>query len=94
MVAADRRNSHQPFDRSLIEEFRQSWELLSAQLLSVGRSNTNYKLLLNDGQRCVLRLYSHGDPQREAYVMGLVDGLVPVPQELHRGENLSVFSFI
>jgi aminoglycoside phosphotransferase (APT) family kinase protein len=81
-------------DRSLIQEFLQGRELLSAQLLQTGRSNTNYKLLLNDGLRCVLRLYSNGDAQREVYVMGLASDQVPVPQELHRGEDWSVFSFL
>ena len=90
----DRRNPHQLFNRSLIAEFLQSRDISSVELLPAGRSNTNYKLLLNDGKQCVLRLYSHGDAQREVYVMGLVRDLVPVPQELHRGENWSVFSFM
>ena len=70
-MAADRRNPHKPFDRSLIEEFLQGRELSSVGLLPAGRSNTNYKLLLNDGQRFVLRLYSHGDAQREVYGRGV-----------------------
>ena len=93
-MTADRRNSHQPFDLSLIQEFLQGRKLLSAELLHTGRSNTNYTLVLNDGLWCVLRIYSHGDAQREAYVMGLASDLVPVPQELHRGDDWSVFSFI
>jgi len=93
-MSADRRNPHQPFDRSLIESFLQGRELSSVELLAAGKSNTNYKLILGDGQRFVLRLYSHGDAQREVYVMGLARDLVPVPQELHRGEAWSVFSFM
>ncbi len=93
-MAADRRNPHQPFDRSLIESFLQGRELSSVELLAAGKSNTNYKLILGDGQRFVLRLYSHGDAQREVYVMGLARDLVPVPQELQRGEAWSVFSFM
>ena len=93
-MSADRRNPHQPFDRSLIEEFLQGRELLSTELLDTVRSNPNYTLELNSGLRCVLRIYSHGDAQREAYVMGLACELVPVPQEIHRGYNWSVFSFI
>jgi len=93
-MPADRRHPHQPFDRPLIQEFLQGRELLSAELLQTGRSNTNYKLVIDDGLRCVLRLYSHGDAQREVYVMGLARDLVPVPEELHRGENWSVFSFL
>ena len=93
-MSADRRNPHQPFDRSLVQEFSQGWELLSAELLHTGRSNTNYTLMLNDGLRCVLRIYSNGGAQRESYVMSLVSDLVPVPEELHRGDNWSIFSFI
>lgn len=93
-MSADRRNPHQPFDRSLIESFLQGRELSSVELLAAGKSNTNYKLILGDGQRFVLRLYSHGDAQREVYVMGLARDLVPVAQELHRGEAWSVFSFM
>jgi len=93
-MAADRRNPHKPFDRSLIESFLQGKELSSVELLAAGKSNTNYKLILGDGQRFVLRLYSHGDAQREVYVMGLAHDVVPVPQELHRGEGRSVFSFM
>ena len=93
-MAADRRNPHQPFDRDLIKDFLQGRDIDSSELLPAGKSNTNYKLRLSDGQWCVLRLYSHGDSQREVYVMDLVSEQVPVPQELHRGEDWSVFSFI
>ena len=93
-MTADRRNPHQPFDRSLIESFLQGRELSLVELLAAGKSNTNYKLILGDGQRFVLRLYSHGDAQREVYVMGLARDVVPVPQVLQRGEAWSVFSFM
>ena len=56
-MSADRRNLHQPFDRSLVQEFLQGRELLSSELLHTGRSNTNYTLMLNDGLRCVLHIY-------------------------------------
>ena len=76
-MSVDRRNPHQPFDRSLVQEFLQVRELLSAELLHTGRSNTNYTLMLNDGLRCVLRIYSNGGAQRKSYVMSLVSDLVP-----------------
>jgi aminoglycoside phosphotransferase (APT) family kinase protein len=63
-------------------------------LLPAGKSNTNYKLLLSDGEICVLRLYSHGNAEQETYVMNLVRELVPVPIEIARGETWSVFSFL
>ena len=93
-MTADRRNPHQPFDRSLTESFLQGRDLSLVELLAAGKSNTNYKLILGDGQRFVLRLYSHGDAQREVYVMGLARDVVPVPQVLQRGEAWSVFSFM
>ena len=93
-MAADRRHPHQPFDRSLIESFLQGRELSSVELLATGKSNTNYKPILGDGQRFVLRLYRHGGAQREVYVMGLAHDVVRVPQELYRGESWSVFSFM
>ncbi len=77
---ADRRNPHQPFGRSLVQEFLQGQELLSAELLHTGRSNTNYTLMLNDGLRCVVHIYGNAGAQRESYVMSLVSDLVPVPQ--------------
>jgi aminoglycoside phosphotransferase (APT) family kinase protein len=67
---------------------------LSVELLSAGKSNTNYKLILSDGEACVLRLYSHGNAERETYVMNLVREFVPVPIEMARGEAWSVFSFL
>jgi aminoglycoside phosphotransferase (APT) family kinase protein len=90
----DRRHPHQPFDRALISSFLRGREILSAALLPAGKSNTNYKLILSDGATCVLRLYSHGSAEREAYVMNLVKELAPVPVALARGENWAVFSFL
>ncbi len=93
-MTTDRRNPHRPLDRSLIQGFLRSRNVASAQLLQSGKINTNYKLVLSDGQICVVRLYSHGDAAREAAIMDLVRDLVPVPQEIDRGEGWSVFSFL
>jgi aminoglycoside phosphotransferase (APT) family kinase protein len=93
-MSMDRRNPLQPFDRSLIQRFLRGRDLLSVDLLQSGKSNTNYKLVLSDGNKYVLRLYSHGNAAREAYVMSLVEDLVPVPSEVDRGENWSVFTFL
>jgi aminoglycoside phosphotransferase (APT) family kinase protein len=90
----DRRHPHQPFDRTLIDDFLRGRNILSVDLLPAGKSNSNYKLVLSDGEVCVLRLYSHGDAERETYVMNLVRKLVPVPAEMARGETWSVFSFL
>ncbi len=42
----------------------------------------------------MLHLYSHGNAERETYVMNLVREFVPVPVEIDRGETWSVFSFL
>ena len=68
--------------------------MVSVTLLPAGKSNTNYKLVLSDGETCVLRLHSHGDTRREVHLMNLVRGLVPVPLEVSRGENWSLFTFV
>ena len=93
-MTADRRNPHRPLDRSLIQDFLRGREITSAQLLPSGKINTNYKLVLSDGQAFVVRLYSRGDAAREVAIMDLVRDLVPVPQEIDRGEGWSVFSFL
>ncbi len=42
----------------------------------------------------MLRLYNNGNAEREAYVTNLVREFVPVPAEIARGANWSVFSFL
>lgn len=93
-MPTDRRNPHQPFDPTLIADFLAGRTVLSARLMPHGRSNTNYRLSLSDGSTCLLRLRSGGDAGREAYVMGLVRDLVPVPEEVYRGDTWSVFTFL
>lgn len=64
------------------------------QLLTFGRSNTNYKLLLRGGEIFVLRLFAKGNGERERYVMNLVKDLVSVPEEVARGNDWSILSFV
>lgn len=94
LESADRRYPHKPFNASIIRDFLGRREIDSVELLPAGRTNTNYKLMLNDGQACVLRLHSRGRPEREAYVMDLARKLVPVPRVLARGEAWSVLEFL
>ena len=93
-MSRDRRSPHKPFESHLIEDFLDGRDILSIQLLRDGKSNTNYKLILGDGQTCVLRLYSNGRPEREAYIMDLVRHIVPVPAEIARGDSWTVFSYM
>ena len=91
---ADRRHPHIPFDPTRIAAFLRGRGIVSAGLMPAGKTNTNYKLVLDDGTAYVLRLYSRGSAEREVHVMGLVRHLVPVPRELGRGEGWSVFEFL
>ena len=70
-MTQDRRNPSTPFDETMIQPFLRDRGVRSVELLQAGKINTNYKIELTDGLECVLRLYSHGDPAREAYVMSL-----------------------
>jgi hypothetical protein len=90
----DRRYPHLPFDPSLIDGFLRGRELVAADLIPAGKCNTNYRLLLADGGTYVLRLRSRGDADREAYAMGLVRDLVPVPLEVERGPGWSLYTFL
>ena len=91
---ADRRHPQIPFDPARIDAFLRGRGVVSAELLPAGKTNTNYKLMLDDASVCVLRLCSRGSAEREAYVMGLARGVVPVPRELGRGEGWAAFEFV
>ena len=83
----DRRHPHREFDASLIADFLAGREVLSADLLVGGKTNSNYSLRLSDGLECVLRLLNRGDAGREAYVMALAGDLVAVPRVIARGDG-------
>ena len=93
-MTTDRRNPYKPFDPSLIQDFLQGREVLSADLLLSGRSNTNYKLVLRGGGTYILRLRAAGTGSTESYVLGLVKDIIPVPEEIHRSESWSVYSYL
>ena len=48
-MTIDRRNPYKPFDESLIQDFLRGRKVLSAELLTSGKINSNYKLALDDG---------------------------------------------
>ena len=93
-MSIDRRAPHKPFDQSLIREFLGAREIASVELFQGGKGNTNYKLVLTDGEAYVLRLYRTGNSRREAKAMELVKDLVPVPVEVDGGETWSLFAFL
>ncbi len=94
MKTADRRYPYKPFQGEFIEPILDGRAIVSVQLLTGGRNNTNYKVGFDDDACCVLRLYSNTGSDKECYVMQLVDGLVPTPALLHKGDGFAVFSFL
>ncbi len=93
-MAEDRRHPHRGFDTDLISTFLRGRGVAQWLLLSEGRSNSSYKITLDDGSVYVVRLRSGGDAAREAYIMGLAREVVPVPLEVARGGTWSVFEFM
>ncbi|MCG3180950.1 MAG: hypothetical protein BIFFINMI_03316 [Phycisphaerae bacterium] len=93
-MAIDRRHPVRPFQPRLIREFLGGRRCVKATRLRGGRSNSNYRVALDDGTSCVVRLFSRPDgAEREAAVRRLAAKVVPVPQELARGTDWAVFEF-
>ncbi len=93
-MVPDRRHPLRPFQRDLIRDFLRGRQVMDATLLPGGKSNSNYRLTLSDGTRCVLRLHAQASPERERYAMDLARDIVPVPQLLWRGDGWSILSFV
>ncbi len=93
-MTTDRRNPYRPFQPDLIREFLNGRTVREAARFPMGKSNTNYKLRLSDDSVCVLRLYSRGDAKRENYAMELVRNIIPVPHEIGRGSDWSIFTYL
>lgn len=90
----DRRNPIRPFEPERIRAFLKGREVRSVDRLADGKSNTNYKLLLDDGTACVLRLYGSADPARECHILALAADLVPVPRVLECGPDYALLEFM
>ncbi len=68
---------------------------MSVELMPLGKSNTNYRLILRDGEVCVLRLHNPGcNAERENHILRLVREIVPVPAVLASGGDWSIHSFM
>ncbi|MBN1436614.1 MAG: phosphotransferase [Sedimentisphaerales bacterium] len=89
----NRRHPHKPFEAALIEEYLGDHKIISVELLPHGKSNSNYKLVV-DGETCVFRWHAGGTAERERTAMRLVEGLVSVPPILAAGPDWSLFSFV
>jgi len=91
----DRRHPRRQFDPALIAAYLRGRKIESVQLMPLGRSNTNYRLMLTDGEVCVLRLHNPGsNAQRENHILRLVTEIVPVPAVLASGCDWSIHSFV
>lgn len=91
----DRRHPRRPFDPVLIESYLLGRTVERAELLPLGKSNTNYRLTLTGGEVCVLRLHNRSaNSEREHAIFALVKDIVPVPEVLARGDDWSILSFL
>jgi aminoglycoside phosphotransferase (APT) family kinase protein len=90
----DRRHPYREFTPDLIEEFLVGRQVVGAERLAAGNSNTNYRLTLDDATVVALRLYGGNGAAREAAAMRLVQGLVPVPEQLAGGAGWAIFEFL
>ena len=91
----DRRHPRRRFNAALVASYLQGRKIESVQLMALGKSNTNYRLVLTDGEVCVLRLHNPGsNAERENHILHLVRNIVPVPAVLASGGDWSIHSFL
>ncbi len=94
MLNQDRRNPIRSLSTNVIAEYLAGKSILSAELFSSGKCNSNYKLTLDDGIVCVARFYNSENPDRECFVMDLARKIVPVPREFYRGNDWVILEFL
>jgi hypothetical protein len=91
----DRRHPCRQFNPALVASYLLGRKIESVQLMALGKSNTNYRLILTDGEVCVLRLHNPGsNTEREKHILHLVKKVVPVPALLASGSDWSIHSFV
>lgn len=94
----DRRHPYQSFDPTLISSFLESvgthLSIHAVERCTAGKSNTNFKLTLSDGNLYILRLYANSQPEQDAYIFELVKDIVPVPELLAQGPQWAILSFL
>lgn len=94
MIEPDRRHPHQLLDPGILRGFLNGRRIRASHLLTGGRSNSNYRVELDDGTVCVVRLYSTASPSKESWVMTRAAQVVPVPRVLHVGDRLAVLEYL
>ncbi|WP_207910737.1 phosphotransferase [Chthoniobacter flavus] len=91
----DRRHPRRQLDPALIASYLAGRKIELVQLMPLGKSNTNYRLTLADGEVCLLRLHHPGaNAERENHILRLVREIVPVPAVLASGSDWSIHSFV
>jgi aminoglycoside phosphotransferase (APT) family kinase protein len=92
---SDRRHPLRPFNPEQLKNFLGEKKIVSAVLMPIGKSNSNYKIKTSDGKKFVLRLYNNrANPAKEALIMDLVKEIIPVPKLLYRENDYAVWSFL
>lgn len=94
MTHADRRHGHLPLDRCLISEFLNGRQIVSTTLFEGGKSNSNYLVELNSGEKVVVRIGSRNTQHKEAWVMNRLKNVLPVPKVFYVNNGILVLSFL
>lgn len=93
----DRRNEYRDFDPATIAGFLGDRTIETSSRISTGKSNTNIKLELSDGETVVVRLYSENaqsSPKRELHIASMIGDAIPIPTILDHGDDWAVFEFV
>src|ERR1700733_9950012 len=91
----DRRHPRRQFNPVLVASYLQGRKIESVQLMALGKSNTNYRLILSNGEVCLLRLHNPGsNAERENHILHLIRKTVPVPAVLASSGDWSIHSFV
>jgi len=90
----DRRSPIEQFDIKLFKGFFEGDnQPLKIELLSGGACNSNY-LVTTKTQKFVCRIHSRGTPESERAIVDLVKDIIPTPECLWIGEQVSVMTYI
>jgi aminoglycoside phosphotransferase (APT) family kinase protein len=91
---ADRRHPARAFDPALICDWLGGRAIRAVMRFSGGKSNTNYRLELEGGEICVVRLLAQPAAARESRVMRLASRIVPVPEVLAEGSDWLILAHL
>ncbi len=96
-VTNNRRNEYRDLDPSIVSGYLDGRSITTIERFSTGKANTNFKLILSDGQAVVVRLFSESNqssPARELKIAELVGDSVPNPKMFDHGKDWAVYEFM